>query len=55
VAGAFFLCFQRKNRLASALLNKFQKRVDSADEFLRVRELFAETTIKPSKAYEQIQ
>ena len=41
--------------LASALLGNFQKRVDSVDEFLRVRGLFAEKTTNSEKAYEEIQ
>ena len=46
--------FLAKIALALALLGIMLKRVDSTDEFSRVRRLFAETIIKLENAYEKI-
>ena len=47
--------FVWKNVLAPAVLKKCQKRVDSRNEFRRVRALFTETTTNLEKNYEEIQ
>jgi len=52
--GSFFGHFSLKIALASALLNDFQKRVDSVNGLPGVHELFAETTINRVKEYEEI-